>query len=314
MYSSNLVLPSRSASPYGTCPPLRPVASQQVLASSSSPYSPFLINQNKIKLVKDKKLEDNIIEKNKELEEKGVNAVKSEDKKKEKNEDKRHIFLFVNPTSGGNKASFFISPGVERLYFASPLNCYVYIFDIREGKSGKKKGFLLLNNLVEGIIQNKMKENVNNGKKIETHSQIKAEDNLDILQKSIAEKEFEEKIKNEKDEEVKKVIRVLVAGGDGTVMWCMKELYSHNIKTENVAIGVVPYGTGNDFANAFGWTKLQSVQPFDLEMKTLRNLLIECMSASVCSHDLWKVEISVCENHGYFTKIDTHTKKKVCFT
>ena len=36
--------------------------------------------------------------------------------------------------------------------------------------------------------------------------------------------------------------RVIVCGGDGTVMWVITELETHDINLEGVAIGVVPFG------------------------------------------------------------------------
>lgn len=40
-------------------------------------------------------------------------------------------------------------------------------------------------------------------------------------------------------------IRVVVGGGDGTVMWCISELRSYDIDLRRVAIGVIPFGTGD---------------------------------------------------------------------
>lgn len=48
-------------------------------------------------------------------------------------------------------------------------------------------------------------------------------------------------------------VRVLVAGGDGSVMWAFNEIFAHGIDPTKVAIGVLPFGTGNDFARVTGW-------------------------------------------------------------
>ncbi|EZG57279.1 diacylglycerol kinase, partial [Gregarina niphandrodes] len=45
--------------------------------------------------------------------------------------------------------------------------------------------------------------------------------------------------------------RLLCAGGDGTLMWAINCLRSHAVGPE-VAVGIVPFGTGNDFARAAG--------------------------------------------------------------
>jgi len=52
-----------------------------------------------------------------------------------------------------------------------------------------------------------------------------------------------------------KKIRIVVAGGDGTVGWmlgCLSDLYK--MKREPVPpTGIIPLGTGNDLARSFGW-------------------------------------------------------------
>lgn len=41
-----------------------------------------------------------------------------------------------------------------------------------------------------------------------------------------------------------RTIRILVAGGDGTVMWCLEEMTKTGVNGDCCAVGVVPYGTG----------------------------------------------------------------------
>lgn len=50
-----------------------------------------------------------------------------------------------------------------------------------------------------------------------------------------------------------KNVRVLIGGGDGTVQWVISEAISHEINFEKVIFGVLPIGTGNDFAASVGW-------------------------------------------------------------
>lgn len=51
----------------------------------------------------------------------------------------------------------------------------------------------------------------------------------------------------------KSTIRVIVGGGDGTVMWVVEEMIKYNIDVEKCPIGIVPFGTGNDFSRVLGW-------------------------------------------------------------
>lgn len=50
-----------------------------------------------------------------------------------------------------------------------------------------------------------------------------------------------------------KNVRIIVAGGDGTVQWVISEAITHNVDFERVVFGVLPIGTGNDFAASLGW-------------------------------------------------------------
>ncbi len=47
-------------------------------------------------------------------------------------------------------------------------------------------------------------------------------------------------------------LRVIIVGGDGSVMWVLEEMIKVNIKFDYVPIGIIPTGTGNDFARSLG--------------------------------------------------------------
>jgi diacylglycerol kinase (ATP) len=47
-------------------------------------------------------------------------------------------------------------------------------------------------------------------------------------------------------------LRILVAGGDGTVVWVLGEIAKLGL-TPAPAVAVMPLGTGNDLALSFGW-------------------------------------------------------------
>jgi diacylglycerol kinase (ATP) len=47
--------------------------------------------------------------------------------------------------------------------------------------------------------------------------------------------------------------RAIVCGGDGTVMWVLDLLIKFNVDIDNCPIGIVPFGTGNDFGRVTGW-------------------------------------------------------------
>lgn len=56
-----------------------------------------------------------------------------------------------------------------------------------------------------------------------------------------------------------KPVKVIVCGGDGTVLWVVEEIVKAKIDLENIIIGIIPIGTGNDFSRATGWGGEQTI-------------------------------------------------------
>ena len=48
-------------------------------------------------------------------------------------------------------------------------------------------------------------------------------------------------------------MRIVPAGGDGSVMFVIDEMIKAKCKFDKAALGIIPLGTGNDFARALGW-------------------------------------------------------------
>ena len=174
------------------------------------------------------------------------------------------IFIFVNPTSGGNRASAITSIGAETLRFrGAEIESKVFIFDIRQGKSGEKPGFV---NLREQMERRKYITDSN-------------------------------------------PIRVLVAGGDGTVMWTIQEAIAHDIDTKRIAFGVIPYGTGNDFARALGWGGASpSTSIFDDGMKDFKLMVTEWLQADVKPFDIWEIAVRVNKETGHIKQVKNKQK------
>jgi len=84
----------------------------------------------------------------------------------------------------------------------------------------------------------------------------------------------------------KKDLRVLVAGGDGTVNWILSTI--NNLKMNpQPAVGILPLGTGNDCALQFGWGK-QFPGFRRLRQMTREMLVKEC---PISLFDLWEGKI-----------------------
>mmetsp|Transcript_6778 Transcript_6778/g.18708 ORF Transcript_6778/g.18708 Transcript_6778/m.18708 type:complete len:511 (-) Transcript_6778:68-1600(-) len=159
--------------------------------------------------------------------------------------ERTKVFIFVNPTAGGNRAATYLNDvGTHHLNFAEAgVFADLWIYNIREGDSGKKEGFLQVKRL----------SNACNG----------ASD----------------------------LIRILVAGGDGTVMWTLTELTKTQVDMTKVAVGHIPFGTANDFSRTTGWGP---TAPVDLVGDNKEHLLRDMkrwVNAEVRNFDVWEIDI-----------------------
>jgi diacylglycerol kinase (ATP) len=177
------------------------------------------------------------------------------------------VFIFVNPKSGGNRAGMITGLGASVLRFTDPsLVCKLYIYDIREGSSGEKPGFV-------------------------------------HLKDQLAKKSY---ITPDNP------VRVVVGGGDGTVMWTIQETLAHQIDLHKVAFGVIPFGTGNDFSRATGWgSSSPSPRLFNNGMGGFKALLQEWLNASVNDFDIWQISVKVQDEAGTIKQIKSKHKVEI---
>ncbi|EER17449.1 diacylglycerol kinase, epsilon, putative [Perkinsus marinus ATCC 50983] len=95
--------------------------------------------------------------------------------------------------------------------------------------------------------------------------------------------------------------KVVIAGGDGTVTWGVDLMTKAGINLEKVAIGIIPYGTGNDFSQSLGWGKtIDSTLP-GKGNRALNQWIHHWAGASVHYFDLWQVTVDV-HPGGWFTE------------
>jgi len=92
------------------------------------------------------------------------------------------------------------------------------------------------------------------------------------------------------------VVRMIVAGGDGTILWAIEEAEKHGIDTrQQVLLAVVPLGTGNDFARFSGWgghaPNMRAVTKGSC--LGLVELVRAWAAAKPHAHDIWKVSVEV---------------------
>ena len=111
----------------------------------------------------------------------------------------------------------------EKILF-DDINIAVKIFDIRDGDAGNKKSFL---EIKEDILMIK---------------EAKWQRKRDRMANSIS--DFDRNVESEDHVDP---VRVVLAGGDGTIMWGMMELGNHDISPEDIVVAALPLGTGAFF-------------------------------------------------------------------
>ncbi|KQK01071.1 hypothetical protein BRADI_3g53702v3 [Brachypodium distachyon] len=109
-----------------------------------------------------------------------------------------------------------------------------------------------------------------------------------------------------KEQDIRGKLRIVVAGGDGTVGWvlgCLQDLY--RLKREPVPpTGIIPLGTGNDLARSFGWG---GSFPFGWRSAVKRSLS-KAGTAPIVHLDSWQAVITMPE--GEIEELP-HALKKV---
>jgi len=100
-------------------------------------------------------------------------------------------------------------------------------------------------------------------------------------------------------------VRMIVGGGDGTIMWGVTEAEKVGIDVQkHVFVGVVPLGTGNDFARSAGWGGKNPEGILDNNCALLTSLVQLWCSATPKLHDVWQVEVEVDDEYGDIKRID----------
>ncbi|OEL24668.1 Diacylglycerol kinase 7 [Dichanthelium oligosanthes] len=88
-------------------------------------------------------------------------------------------------------------------------------------------------------------------------------------------------------------MRIVVAGGDGTVGWMLGSLSDlYKVKREPVPpTGIIPLGTGNDLARSFGWG---GSFPFGWR-SAVKRYLSKAATGPICRLDSWQTVIQMPE-------------------
>ncbi|KAK9888013.1 hypothetical protein WA026_000297 [Henosepilachna vigintioctopunctata] len=95
-----------------------------------------------------------------------------------------------------------------------------------------------------------------------------------------------------------KQLRILVAGGDGTINWVLTTSYKLDLDPQPL-LSIIPLGTGNDLSRVLGWGQENSSE-VDVDK------ILDCIQKATPSHlDRWKVEIISHRHLGLRIPTDT---------
>mmetsp|Transcript_42969 Transcript_42969/g.103547 ORF Transcript_42969/g.103547 Transcript_42969/m.103547 type:complete len:690 (-) Transcript_42969:114-2183(-) len=126
--------------------------------------------------------------------------------------------------------------------------------------------------------------------------QTLAENAVGEMQEVIKERE---EAARKAQQEQRDVLRVIVAGGDGTVMWAISSIEAHRIDHTQIAIGVVPFGTGNDFSRALRWGGAAPPRLVGPEYADMKRHVEAWKNAELRPYDVWQVEVKTQANGDF---------------
>ncbi|CAM8942473.1 unnamed protein product [Rhodiola kirilowii] len=91
--------------------------------------------------------------------------------------------------------------------------------------------------------------------------------------------------------EAREKMRVMVAGGDGTVGWVLGCLGELNLQSREPVppVGILPLGTGNDLSRSFGWG---GSFPFAWK-SAIKKSLQKAITGPICRLDSWNIVMSM---------------------
>ncbi|WOK94052.1 hypothetical protein Cni_G02754 [Canna indica] len=101
---------------------------------------------------------------------------------------------------------------------------------------------------------------------------------------------FRDKYDDHCAKDIRSALKIMVAGGDGTIGWVLRSLRKHVNKRESVPpVGIIPLGTGNDLSRSFGWG---GALPHAWKSK-VQHFLCRAISNDVFLLDSWQIKILV---------------------
>ncbi|KAJ2468976.1 hypothetical protein GGI03_000665 [Coemansia sp. RSA 2337] len=121
----------------------------------------------------------------------------------------------------------------------------------------------------------------------------------------LADSEVVERLERAQESAVK--LHVWSAGGDGTVSATIQVMMDHGIDVGRVYFSCIPFGTGNDFADALGWGRSVAGDALGDGMHGLSKLVTERLDGYTCKLDIYEITITTYDG-GYVKHVEKNNQ------
>jgi hypothetical protein len=196
-----------------------------------------------------------------------IQQINPEIKKSNLNEPNlNHLFLFINPISGSQEGKIILS--LFENFGTKEDNTYQ--LELRNKSHSYAFNIIDPLSFTSGI--NLLKAKIN---EIKNFEELK---NKEIITET-------ENILNSLK------LRVLIGGGDGTVLSVIEHFDKIGVDVEKCYFGHIPIGTGNDLSNTLGFGSTISINSNNL--LKFENILFEYQMANSVPVDVWQMKLVV---------------------
>ena len=207
------------------------------------------------------------------------------------------LIIFVNPLSGSQEGKIILD--YVKKYKEVTINTHNIIHFPIDDYSSEDLLSISRTNSVQSFDEIILNNNNSNKKNFEPPSKFDASIPFSViifnLLDSIDYTNGKNFIKKYNKDYPLNNIKILIGGGDGSVLSTIEDLYKSNINLEKCIFGAIPLGTGNDLSNAMGF---DSSCEIDIKIEYFQRVMYTYLIASEIKIDIWNLELKVERNEG----------------
>ncbi|KAJ1952142.1 hypothetical protein EC988_003710, partial [Linderina pennispora] len=221
-------------------------------------------------------------------------------------EPSTYVFIFTNPRSGNQQGRSLMSMALRNFRLRDRPEVQVQIYDVTNDESQKeglhylhqlqlRQGDRLLKTafpeLLNGSAEHVLRPSPSmcpgeHGSTPCLHNHRSGDDKgawdewiteaaskLESGLSRFSEEEITQRLQHAQESAIK--LHVWSAGGDGTVSATIQAMFDNDIDVNRVYFSCIPFGTGNDFADALGWGRSVPGNAVGESMKLLNKIITE---------------------------------------